>query len=66
MTVGGTLSMSTGATGATLARLARERRTTTLVWAGLQLGDAGAAQLLRSWRRTMRALRVTALDLRLA
>ena len=34
-----------GGTGTTLARLARERRLTTLVWAGLQLGDAGTAQL---------------------
>ena len=35
------------ADGSALARLARERRLTTLVWAGLQLGDAGAAQLLQ-------------------
>ena len=47
-----------------LARLARERRLTTLVWAGLQLGDAGAAQLLQELTAESEPCAVTALDLR--
>jgi hypothetical protein len=49
---------------AALARLARERQLSTLVWAGLQLGDSGAQQLVKELAAGDEPSTVTSLDLR--
>jgi GTPase SAR1 family protein len=64
MTVRGRHAITSVGAVKTMARLARERRLPTLVWAGLQLGDGGAQQLVKELASGDEPSAVTSLDLR--
>eukprot|EP01047_Picozoa_sp_COSAG01_P057394 COSAG01_NODE_6630_length_3570_cov_14.233938_1_plen_901_part_10 len=63
MTVRGSYAITSAGTIMTLARLARERQLPTLVWAGLQLGNGGAQQLVKELAAGDEPSAVTSLDL---